>query len=1180
MITHAVTLTGLAPGATYHYRVTSADAASNAATEPDPPAAPLTFTTPAPICFADDTTADFQAGTPDASTYLAESANGEVILVPTEGSEFSGGALPAGWAAPPWAAGGGAVVSGGTAAVDAALLRTDGFYGPGRSVEFRATFQTDSGQHAGFGTDLNDTPWAIFSTKAGGSLWARTSTTETQLPSVTLGVPHTFRIDWGASEVAYHVDGNLVATHTVTIAENMRPVVSDLDLGGGAVVVDWMRMTPYATPALFTSRVFGGGALRTWGAISWTAGLPDGTALAMNVRTGNVPVPDGTWSGWSNVPTSGTVLGLSSYYLQYQAQLSTTDTAETPSLEVVSLSCETTVDTTPPTVTGHTPAPGATGVSASTTMVAEFSEPMAPVSITTTTFRLRAADAPSDVPASVTTTGPTSTLTPDAPLDPATAYTVTVDAGVTDLAGIPLGADDVWTFTTLAVPTCTTDTTVADFDAGDETGGTYLAETTDGEVLLVPTEGVEFLGAALPTGWQSLPWNAGGYATIAGGVATLESARIWTEQVHGPGRTLEFVATFGNGQYQHIGFVADFEFNTPWAIFSTNTASTTLYARVNDSPPAAEEIIPLGTSWLGAPHRYEIEWTASGFEFRIDGNVVHSSTRTIAQSLAIVASDRPDLDGIELVVDWMRLGPYATPGTFDSRVFDAGQSVEWQNLNETGSLPTGAGYSFETRSGDTPTPDGSWSAFAALGGSSIVSPGGRYLQYRATLTTSDGDLTPELQSVTVCSVSCTPADCNDGNSCTTDTCVGGTCRHDPVANGTTCDDGSLCTDLDQCLAGTCGGTPIPGCCLGNLDCDDGNACNTELCTAGNTCEFSSFTCSLSGRITYYRDSGDPEGVEDTSDKGVSDIAVVMSGDASDSTVTAHDTGTYSLAGGGDETVTPQPTVGLFVKPGPPDHQHGVSSLDASWIARHTVSLLDLSPHQVTAADVSGNGAVTSYDAALVAQFVVGTITRFPVAVAAGSDWVFVPVFRNERVQDVDLTGVDFAGILYGDVTGNWGEPVSGLAGAPAGSSGPTTESNAPRSVGAETSAVSRRTGATMFVASGPTRLPDGRVEVVLGIRGADGILGLSMDLFAERGTATDVSVETIGLASHMNVAENDRPGRHTVSLYGAEPIEGEGPFLRVVYTSGSAESTAFTVSAEANEGAIPVGFDPRGVEKE
>ncbi|MCW5891212.1 MAG: right-handed parallel beta-helix repeat-containing protein [bacterium] len=55
----------------------------------------------------------------------------------------------------------------------------------------------------------------------------------------------------------------------------------------------------------------------------------------------------------------------------------------------------------------------------------------------------------------------------------------------------------------------------------------------------------------------------------------------------------------------------------------------------------------------------------------------------------------------------------------------------------------------------------------------------------------------------------TPIACDDGNACTTDTCVDplGTCASAPVADGTSCDDGVTCSVPDTCQAGVCEGEP-------------------------------------------------------------------------------------------------------------------------------------------------------------------------------------------------------------------------------------------------------------------------------------------------------------------------------------------------------------------------------------
>ena len=57
---------------------------------------------------------------------------------------------------------------------------------------------------------------------------------------------------------------------------------------------------------------------------------------------------------------------------------------------------------------------------------------------------------------------------------------------------------------------------------------------------------------------------------------------------------------------------------------------------------------------------------------------------------------------------------------------------------------------------------------------------------------------------------------------------------------------------------------------------------------------------------------------------------------------------------------------------------GISAYDAALAAQYAVGLISLTAEQITAADVSGNGEVSGYDAALIAQYVVGLIDKFPV----------------------------------------------------------------------------------------------------------------------------------------------------------------------------------------------------------
>ncbi|MBV9848063.1 MAG: hypothetical protein JO250_00095 [Armatimonadetes bacterium] len=95
-------------------------------------------------------------------------------------------------------------------------------------------------------------------------------------------------------------------------------------------------------------------------------------------------------------------------------------------------------------------------------------------------------------------------------------------------------------------------------------------------------------------------------------------------------------------------------------------------------------------------------------------------------------------------------------GTFQSVVHDAALPSRWGTLAWTADTPPGTHVALQTRSGDVPTPDASWSAWSPVydraGGETITSPPARYLQYQAVLTRDAGaapDAAPKLRDVTV-----------------------------------------------------------------------------------------------------------------------------------------------------------------------------------------------------------------------------------------------------------------------------------------------------------------------------------------------------------------------------------------------------------------------------------------------
>ncbi|WP_457974440.1 phytase [Arthrobacter sp. D1-17] len=126
-------------------------------------------------------------------------------------------------------------------------------------------------------------------------------------------------------------------------------------------------------------------------------------------------------------------------------------------------------DTTAPTVTGTSPADGATGVAVSANVTGTFSEAMDTSTITSGMFTLRTGTVTGTgtaVSAAVSydNTNRVATLNPDADLAAGTAgttYTATIKggtAGVKDAAGNALAADRTWTFTTAAAGGGTSET--------------------------------------------------------------------------------------------------------------------------------------------------------------------------------------------------------------------------------------------------------------------------------------------------------------------------------------------------------------------------------------------------------------------------------------------------------------------------------------------------------------------------------------------------------------------------------------------------------------------------------------------------------------------------------------------------------------------------------------------------
>lgn len=293
-----------------------------------------------------------------------------------------------------------------------------------------------------------------------------------------------------------------------------------------------------------------------------------------------------------------------------------------------------------------------------------------------------------------------------------------------------------------------TDDTAAEFSLGT-LDNTVVG--TPGDVRLRRTLDTQFPGSALPAGWTETLWPGGSAATVSGDVLTVNGSRVDSAVATQPGAMLEFVATFGTQPFQHIGFATDFDAE-PWAMFSTGSTTDSIIARTKGA--ASQEKVVTGVV-PGQPGRFRIVWTATDVSYYA-GPAGAEPTLVETHPIAITSAMRPQVSDFNapapaVAVDSMSLNTHVTPGSLVSQVFDGGDKFErWQTLDNVATGATGAGLTFETRTRETPS--SAWSDWQAVGaGGAIATPTGRYLQYRASFTTTVATATAVLDKVTVTS---------------------------------------------------------------------------------------------------------------------------------------------------------------------------------------------------------------------------------------------------------------------------------------------------------------------------------------------------------------------------------------------------------------------------------------------
>lgn len=177
---------------------------------------------------------------------------------------------------------------------------------------------------------------------------------------------------------------------------------------------------------------------------------------------------------------------------------------------------------------------------------------------------------------------------------------------------------------------------------------------------------------------------------------------------------------------------------------------------------------------------------------------------------------------------------------------------------------------------------------------------------------------------------------------------------------------------------------------------------------------------IGGRVSYY-----------ASEQGVPEVTVDILGHIQ---MQAETDGEGDYAAGVEEdsgwTIEPRKDGG---------DGSAISSLDAAFALQAAVGMRTLTERQKIACDVTGDGGVSSLDAARILQYRIGWIDRLPVAERCGSDWAFMPETGGvppEMGPPCELgrieippgagtaEGQNFVAVLFGDCTGNWRSEVT------------------------------------------------------------------------------------------------------------------------------------------------------------
>ncbi len=157
--------------------------------------------------------------------------------------------------------------------------------------------------------------------------------------------------------------------------------------------------------------------------------------------------------------------------------------------------------------------------------------------------------------------------------------------------------------------------------------------------------------------------------------------------------------------------------------------------------------------------------------------------------------------------------------------------------------------------------------------------------------------------------------------------------------------------------------------------------------------------SISGSINYWHQ-----------EKPVPDVVLTITGDDSFE-INSDNIGNYVIRGINEGNYT--------LSASKQGDVNGVQAYDAARVLQYSAGLIEFNEYQILAADVTGDGEVTSLDAAKIGLYAAELDHD-----SRAGEWAFLPDEYTYTPLDDYLSGQNFTAILYGDVTGNWSPGVS------------------------------------------------------------------------------------------------------------------------------------------------------------